>query len=99
MPLQKRIEHEDEEQHAVHYIAPMSFTPWSLAGFAEVGWRMSAWWTAAARGLIAKGDPQQPDIPRVGKYYADYSELTSEQIGQHDAKLEDLFKRSKPVSR
>jgi hypothetical protein len=88
MPLQNRIEHEDEDQHV------------ALPRLSRVfGWGMyEAWWTAA-KGFMTKAEPQQPDLPRVGKYYADYSELTPEEIAQPDAKLDDLFKRSKPVSR
>jgi len=39
---------------------------------------------------------RQPDLPRVGRYYADYSELTPEEIAQPDPEAEVLFKRSKP---
>jgi hypothetical protein len=96
MPLQNRIDHEhdeDEDQHVAHHSTPLPRSSWAF------GWGMyEAWWTAA-KGFLAKANPQQPDLPRVGKYYADYSELTPEEIAQPDAKLDDLFRRSKPVSR
>jgi hypothetical protein len=37
-------------------------------------------------------------IPRVGDYYADYSEPTRAQIDAADAELNKLFKNSKLVS-
>lgn len=97
MPLHKQYEHEDEEQQ---YIPQLPVSPWTLAGFAEASWTaVSDRWTTLA-GLWAKpADPKQPDVPRVGRYYADYSELTPEEIAQADDECEALFRRSKPISR
>jgi hypothetical protein len=44
-------------------------------------------------------DRDKDDPPRVGEYYADYSQLTPEEIGRPDPEAEALFKRSKPISR
>jgi hypothetical protein len=43
--------------------------------------------------------PSAPEIPRVGEYYADYSELTPQDIAAEDAECAELFANSKPSSR
>ncbi|UEM16778.1 hypothetical protein J4G43_022720 [Bradyrhizobium barranii subsp. barranii] len=39
------------------------------------------------------------DSPMVGKYRANYSRLTPEEIAQEDPELTDLYANSRPVSR
>jgi hypothetical protein len=39
------------------------------------------------------------DAPMVGKYRAEYSPLTPEQIAQDDPELTELYANSRPVSR
>lgn len=46
-------------------------------------------------GLMTRPQSQADDTPRVGRYKADYSELTVEQIAA-EAGCEELFKHSKP---
>jgi hypothetical protein len=40
-----------------------------------------------------------PEAPRVGEYYADYSDLTPEEVAAEDAECAELFANSKPSSR
>jgi hypothetical protein len=49
-------------------------------------------------GQWTKPGSSSDEIPRVGKYKADYSELKPEEIAA-DAGCEELFRNSKPVSR
>lgn len=49
-------------------------------------------------GQRAKPNSPSGEIPRVGKYKADYSELTPEELAA-DTGCEELFKNSKPASR
>jgi hypothetical protein len=42
--------------------------------------------------------PQEPPVYRVGEYYADYAPLTDAEIKQVDPVVEELFRRSKPIS-
>jgi hypothetical protein len=94
MPLHKHVEHDDDDQRQVAQFH--AFSP--FAGFAEAGWAAIEYVTV---GLWGKGKawPQLPGVPRVGKYYADYSELTPGEIAAPDAERDALFNRSKPVSR
>jgi hypothetical protein len=90
MPLHKHVEHDEDDRHEVapfHALSP-------FAGFAEVGRAAFEYVTVGLWGRA-----QSPDVPRVGKYYADYSELTPEEIATPNPEVEALFNRSKPVSR
>ncbi|MGD9913863.1 MAG: hypothetical protein AB7S80_07265 [Rhizobiaceae bacterium] len=57
-------------------------------------------------GLRAKAERSQPpraaapreETHRIGKYVADYSELTADQMMQTDAAMDDLIARSHVVS-
>jgi hypothetical protein len=47
----------------------------------------------------AEKDATGGDVPRVGKFFADYSAITPEEIAEVDSECAELFKHSKPVSR
>ncbi|MER9138752.1 MAG: hypothetical protein E5Y74_09955 [Mesorhizobium sp.] len=56
-------------------------------------------WSAKAespRGSIVRED--QPSRHMVGKYHADYSSLTDEQLNESDKEMEALLRRSRVVS-
>ena len=42
--------------------------------------------------------PPKPQSYRVGEYHADYTPLTEAEKNHIDPAVEDLFKRSKPIS-
>ena len=88
MPLPKQIDDEHENTHSVLPFG--SLAEMGRAAFAYAGGLM---------GLKPATSDPQPDVPRVGKYIADYSELTPEEIANVDPACAELFKRSKPVSR
>jgi hypothetical protein len=86
MPLLKPIEPDiTEESHNT-----------GLAAFAEraIGFVMPRF----ALDSAVKKTPAEA-TPRVGRFYADYSGLTAEEIAATDSECEELFKNSKPVSR
>jgi hypothetical protein len=92
MPLRKHIEDDAEDHRDLAPAQPLS----PFAGFAEAGWAAFEYVTG---GFLLPKFTQPPDVPRVGKYYADYSELKPEEIQKLDDDCAELFKRSKPVSR
>lgn len=96
MPLPKQIDdHEHEDEGTPRQSNPL------VAGFAGV--RRAAFAFAAdlfAPVVARQTDPAPaPDMPRVGEYFADYSDLSPEEIAKLDRDCEELFRRSKPVSR
>jgi hypothetical protein len=44
-----------------------------------------------------EGDGGDPRIPTVGKYKADYSPLSAEDLAKPDPELEELFANSTPA--
>ena len=97
MPLQKKI---DEPETGAEERPGSIFTS-SFAGFAEAGFAAYRAAGDVAFRMIAAAVPRtdKPEVPRIGEYYADYSQLTPEDIAQPDPEAEALFKRSKPISR
>lgn len=90
MPLPKQVDDDVHEDDA-HSVSPFgSFAEMGRAAFAYAGGLM---------GLKPATSGPPPDVPRVGKYIADYSELTPEEIANVDPECAELFKRSKPISR
>lgn len=53
---------------------------------------LSGWGHSSGGGVAT-------DRPMVGKYRADYSQLTPEQIAQDDPELNELYRNSRPISR
>ena len=51
-------------------------------------------------GYSEKAEVTLPETPayRVGEYYADYTPLTKAEIEQIDPAVDELFKRSRPIS-
>ena len=89
MPLPKKIT-PDHDGGEVHHLLP--FDPFS-------GMRAAFDFASDLMGFRAANVSDKPELPRVGKYYADYSEVTPEEIADLDDECVDLFNRSKPVSR
>lgn len=56
------------------------------------------YWTDWRQSSPATTQPPNKE-PMIGKYRADYSQLTPEQIAQEDKELTELYANSRPVSR
>jgi hypothetical protein len=92
MPLPKQVDEDDrDDEHSV--VWPFA------AGVAEYGRLVLGFATELMPRAFGSASSAPAEVPRVGKYYADYSELKPEEIANVDAECADLFKRSKPVSR
>jgi len=96
MPLTKKID--TPETESPEHRMPMAYP--SFGGFAEGFAAYTSAVTAALR-MFSFNPLAQPksETPRVGEFYADYSQLTPEEIAQPDPEADALFKRSKPISR
>jgi hypothetical protein len=55
-------------------------------------------WTEWRRGILSTPTPKT-DPHMIGKFRADYSRLTAEEIAQADEELADIYANSHPVSR
>lgn len=107
MPQPLKIDDDDHETSP----APRPVTPMTFSGFAEQAFGyvekaageymdlVSGFTASFTQGLLGAVVPPPKTEDRVGKYYADYSPLTPEEIAQVDPEAEALYRRSKPVSR
>ncbi len=50
------------------------------------------------RGVLPSDSPNT-NQPMIGKFRADYSRLTPEEIAQEDEELTELYANSRPISR
>jgi len=88
MPRLKPID--PTEDHQDHSYTGLAGLAERAIGFMIPGFRLDS--------SVLKKDPLA-DVPRVGKYYADYSGLTPEEAEATDPEIEELFKNSRPASR
>jgi hypothetical protein len=56
-------------------------------------------WTEWRQGISLTPTTPKTDSHMIGKYRADYSRLTPEEIAQEDEELADIYANSRPVSR
>ena len=56
------------------------------------------YWTDWRQASPVTDQPPNQE-PMIGKYRADYSKLTPEQIFQEDEELAELYANSRPISR
>jgi len=91
MPLPKKIAPDDDGEVRHHAFDPFS----SVAEMSRAAFDFAS----GLMGFRAVKVSDKPELPLVGKYYADYSEVKPEEIADLDAECAELFKRSKPVSR
>lgn len=60
----------------------------------------TSWTRVTTRWAEPPVAPKRPsDDHKIGKYRADYSRLTPEEIAQEDEELSELYANSRPVSR
>ena len=95
MPLPRKIDTPESDTDK-HSSASGPFSGFTGAGIAAFSAVEDAVLSAVRTAL---GRPDKPEPPRVGEYYADYSELTPEEIAADDPDCTDLFENSKPSSR
>ncbi|MGY4170946.1 hypothetical protein [Bradyrhizobium sp. USDA 4529] len=57
------------------------------------------YWTEWRQSILPTPNPKDTNPPMVGKYRADYSRLTPEEIAKDDEELADIYANSRPVSR
>lgn len=97
MPLPKKFDTPEDDGKERLPSPPNPFADFAEAGIAA----FRAMEGAALRMFAAPAAPRffEPQVPRVGEYYADYSELTPEEIAADDPACAELFANSKPSSR
>jgi hypothetical protein len=95
MPLPKKIDTSETDSQERPSLPFSPFAEFAVAGMAA----FRAVEDVAVRMLGSAPLARKPEVPRVGEYYADYSELTSEEIAADDPKCAELFANSKPSSR
>jgi hypothetical protein len=56
-------------------------------------------WFGYSEEKVEAAAPEKPPVYRVGEFYADYTPLTEAEINQaNDPLVDELFRRSKPIS-